>query len=98
MVKFLGDYGQKPIYMFGGFGMLMCSLGVLCGVETLVEKFVFDTMVHKNPVILLAIFLFLIGIQSILMGILADLQMRTFYESQGKRTYLVRQSVGFEDE
>ena len=53
------------------------SLGVLCGVETLVEKFVFGTMV-QNPVILLAIFLFLIGIQSILMGILADLQMRTF--------------------
>jgi dolichol-phosphate mannosyltransferase len=47
--------------------------------------------------ILLAIFLFLIGIQSILMGILADLQMRTFYESQGKRTYIVRQALGFRD-
>jgi dolichol-phosphate mannosyltransferase len=98
IVKFLGDYGQKPIYMFGGFGLLMCSLGVLCGAETLVEKFFFDTMVHKNPMILLAIFLFLIGIQSILMGILADLQMRTFYESQGKRTYIVRQALGFRDE
>jgi dolichol-phosphate mannosyltransferase len=97
IVKFLGDYGQKPIYMFGGFGLLMCSLGVLCGAETLVEKFFFDTMVHKNPMILLAIFLFLIGIQSILMGILADLQMRTFYESQGKRTYIVRQALGFRD-
>ena len=97
VVKFLGDYGQKPIYMFGGFGLTMCSLGVLCGVETLLEKFVFGTMVHKNPVILLAIFLFLIGIQSILMGILADLQMRTFYESQDKRTYLVKRRVGFDD-
>ena len=98
MVKFLGDYGQEPIYMFGGFGLLMCSLGVLCGAETLVEKFIFDTMVHKNPMILLAVFLFLIGLQSILMGILADLQMRTFYESQGKRTYIVRKALGFKDE
>jgi glycosyltransferase involved in cell wall biosynthesis len=98
IVKFLGDFGQKPIYMFGGFGMLMCALGVLAGVETLVEKFIFGTFVHANPVILLAIFLFLIGIQSILMGILADLQMRTFYESQGKRTYLLRAALGFKDD
>ena len=98
IVKFLGDFGQKPIYMFGGFGMMMCALGVLAGVETLVEKFFFGTYVHANPVILLAIFLFLIGIQSILMGILADLQMRTFYESQGKRTYLLRAALGFKDD
>ena len=97
-VKFLGDFGQKPIYMFGGFGMLMCSLGVLAGGETLVEKIMLGTKVHTNPWILVAVFLFLIGIQSILMGLLADLQMRTFYESQGKRTYLVRRAVGFERE
>ena len=96
IVKFLGDFGQKPIYMFGGFGMFMCGFGMLAGAETLVEKFIWGTKVHTNPVILLAIFLFLIGIQAILMGILADLQMRTFYESQGKRTYLVREAVGFD--
>ena len=98
IVKFLGDFGQKPIYMFGGFGMLMCGFGVLAGAETLVEKFIWGTKVHTNPVILLAIFLFLIGIQAILLGVLADLQMRTFYESQGKRTYLVRQAIGFGDD
>ena len=98
IVKFLGDFGQKPIYMFGGFGMFMCGFGVLAGAETLVEKFIWGTKVHTNPVILLAIFLFLIGIQAILMGILADLQMRTFYESQGKRTYLVREAVGFDED
>ena len=54
-------------------------------------------LVPVVTMILLAIFLFLIGIQSILMGILADLQMRTFYESQGKRTYIVRQALGFRD-
>jgi dolichol-phosphate mannosyltransferase len=44
----------------------------------------------------LAIFLSIVGVQSIMMGLLADLQMRTFYESQGKRTYLIRNMIGFD--
>ena len=59
---------------------------MLCGVETLVEKFMFGTMVRQS-LILLAIFLFLIGIQSVLA--LADLQMGTFCD-QDKRAYLVK--------
>jgi len=64
--------------------------------ETLVEKWVIGTKVHTNPFIFLAIFLSIVGVQSIMIGLLADLQMRTFYESQGKRTYLIRKIVGFD--
>jgi len=97
-VKFLGDYGQKPIYFFGFLGMILCLLGGVAGMETLVEKWLIGTKVHTNPFIFLAIFLSIVGIQSIMMGLLADLQMRTFYESQGKRTYLIRDLVGFGDD
>jgi len=93
-VKFLGDYGQKPIYFFGFLGMFLFLLGTFAGLETLVEKWLIGTKVHTNPFIFLAIFLSIVGIQSIMMGLLADLQMRTFYESQGKRTYLIRELVG----
>ena len=95
-VKFLGDYGQKPIYFFGFLGMFLCLLGGISGMETLVEKWVIGTKVHTNPFIFLAIFLSIVGVQSIMIGLLADLQMRTFYESQGKRTYLIRKIVGFD--
>ncbi|MBM66269.1 MAG: glycosyltransferase [Myxococcales bacterium] len=97
-VKFLGDYGQKPIYFFGGLGMFLCGLGTLSAIETLVEKALWGVKVHTNPFIILAVFLFIVGVQAIMMGLLADLQMRTFYESQDKRTYLVLETCGLDGE
>ena len=96
-VKFLGDYGQKPIYFFGFLGVFLCFLGGLAGFEVLIEKWMTGNKIHANPFMFLAIFFFIIGVQSIMMGLLADLQMRTFYESQGKRTYLIRNMIGFDD-
>lgn len=90
-VKFLGSYGTSPIYAFGGAGMVLCALGILSGLWTLWEKIVKGTWVHDNPVILLAVFLFLLGTQSILIGLLAEISIRTYYESQQKTTYFVRE-------
>jgi len=97
-VKFLGDYGQKPIYFFGFLGIALCFFGTLAGVETLIEKWLIGSKVHANPFIFLAIFLYILGVQSIMMGLLADLQMRTFYESQNKKTYLIRDIFGFNND
>ena len=90
-VKFLGSYGTSPIYAFGGAGMVLCALGILSGLWTLWEKIIYGTWVHQNPVILLAVFLFLLGTQSILIGLLAEISIRTYYESQKKTTYFVRE-------
>jgi glycosyltransferase involved in cell wall biosynthesis len=90
-VKFLGSYGTSPIYAFGGAGMVLCALGILSGAWTIWEKIIYGTWVHDNPVILLAVFLFLLGTQSILIGLLAEISIRTYYESQGKTTYIVRE-------
>jgi len=90
-VKFLGSYGTSPIYAFGGAGIALCTLGVLSGMWTIWEKIVYGTWVHQNPVILLAVFLFLLGTQSILIGLLAEISIRTYYESQNKTTYYVRE-------
>jgi glycosyltransferase involved in cell wall biosynthesis len=90
-VKFLSDYGTKPSYIFGGSGFLLCLGGVAAGGATLYEKYESGTYVHRNPLILLAVFLFLLGFICILMGLLAELIVRTYHESQAKPIYRVRE-------
>ena len=98
-VKMLGSYSTKPIYFFGFLGFFFWFLGFLAGVEVLAEKILPPhTYAHQNPMLLLAVFLALLGMQFVLMGLLAELQMRTYHESQHKPTYLIRQMYGSEDQ
>ena len=92
-VKFLGDYSTKPLYLFGGIGLACCTVGTLGAAYTLYEKIVRDIFVHKNPLFGIAVFLFTLGVQLVLMGLLAELQIRTYHETQQKPTYLVRETV-----
>jgi len=93
-VKFLGDYSTKPLYMFGRWGILLILWGVLAGVVTLVEKWVNPlNYAHRNPLLLLAVMLFVVGMQLIGMGLLAELQVRTYHESQHKPVYLVAEEL-----
>ncbi|MGA1869979.1 MAG: glycosyltransferase family 2 protein [bacterium] len=92
-VKFLGSYATSPIYFFGIFGAILSVLGVLSGAVTIVEKYTLGTFVHKNPLILLAIFLFTLGFQFILIGLLAELLIRIYHESQNKSIYIIREII-----
>jgi glycosyltransferase involved in cell wall biosynthesis len=94
-VRFLGDYSTKPLYLFGRWGLVLMALGVVSGVVTLVEKFVNPAnFAHRNPLLLLAVMLFVVGMQLLGMGLLAELQVRTYHESQRKPVYLVAEEVG----
>ncbi len=96
-VKFLGDYSTKPLYLFGKCGMLFIAGGVASGVATLIEKFINpENYAHRNPLLLLAVMLFVVGIQLIGMGLLAELQVRTYHESQQKPVYLVAEEVNIQ--
>ncbi|MBI4481440.1 MAG: glycosyltransferase family 2 protein [Acidobacteria bacterium] len=88
-VKFLTSFSTKPMYFFGGAGSLLCAGGILFGVITLVEKYTAGTKAHRNPLLLLAATLFLIGVQFVLMGVVAELVIRTYHESQNKPTYII---------
>lgn len=92
-VKFLGDYSTKPLYMFGRPGLLCCFLGVLCAVGSVAEKWAIGTWIHRNPLALLAVMLFIVGVQLIGMGLLAELQVRTYHESQRKPIYKIRAQI-----
>jgi glycosyltransferase involved in cell wall biosynthesis len=89
-VKFLMSYANKPIYLFGGAGaglifISIILLGVLVG-----RRIVLDEHLIRSPLLQLTTMLFILGFQSILMGLIAELLARTYHESQAKPTYSVR--------
>ncbi|MBN1571211.1 MAG: glycosyltransferase family 2 protein [Acidobacteria bacterium] len=90
-VKLLGSYSTKPMYFFGGVGLMACGAGSLFALLTLYDKYFNNVKAHNNPLLLLAVFLFLLGVQFVLMGLVAELVIRTYFESQGKTPYIVRQ-------
>ena len=89
------SYATKPIYVFGGFGALAFFCSVLAGATALGFKLAPpESGWHKDfvstPLPIFAVGFFAIGVQTILIGLLAEMLMRTYYEAQGKPVYLVR--------
>lgn len=95
-IKFLGSFSTKPMYLFGGLGLGSFFLGALLSGVTLYDKFVLDIKAHRNPLLLLSIFCFIVGVQFILFGLVAELIVRTYHESQDKPTYILRDLSGDE--
>lgn len=86
-IKFLNSYGTKPAYVFGSVGLLSNFLGILCIATVLYRKLALGVFVHRDPLFLIAIFLIILGVQFILMGLIAELLVRTYFESQKKPIY-----------
>lgn len=95
VVKFLAQYATKPIYVFGGFGILSIVVSGLAAAYALYLKVFEDVAFILTPLPLLVVMAFITGVMSILMGLLAEIVMRTYYESQGKSVYLVRDTLNF---
>ncbi len=92
-VKFLAEYSTKPIYVFGSAGLWSFVAAVLTFVWMVVLKYVYHTTFIQTPLPVLSAMFLMLGVQFILMGLLAELLMRTYHESQGKRIYLVKTLV-----
>jgi hypothetical protein len=86
----LSSYGTKPAYVFGsaGFGSIFVSL--ICLVLVAYRKLFLGVFVHRDPIFLIAVFFGMIGVQFLLMGLLAELQVRTYFESQSKTIYDIK--------
>ncbi len=97
-IKFLESYSNKPMYLFGGLGFLSFLAGAGLSALTLYQKFFEAVKAHRNPLLLLSVFCFMVGVQLILFGLIAELIVRTYHESQGKPTYLVREPPDSDDE
>ena len=90
VVKFLDRFQQKPMYLFGAVGLFSLGISLFSGGYALWRKLGEGESFIKNPLLLTCIVTGMTGLMCILMGLLAEMITRTFYESQGKAVYLVR--------
>lgn len=95
LVMFMERYMTKPIYVFGGFGFVALLLSVLCGVWALGLKLFYGVSFILTPLPVLIGTFFTTGALCLLMGLLAELLMRTYFESQDKKIYGVREKHHF---
>jgi glycosyltransferase involved in cell wall biosynthesis len=87
VVKFLASYATKPIYVFGGFGLLSFLLSAAAFGLMVFFKLSGQKDFVQTPLPLVVVMFLLVGCLSLLLGLVAELTVRTYYESQGKRTY-----------
>jgi hypothetical protein len=97
LVKFLLGYSTKPIHFFGGIGFFTLFLAFLTLAASIVLKIVYGWDMTNNPLLLLAVLLSILSVQSIALGILAEMNARIYYESTGKPIYAVRRIYHLED-
>jgi len=96
-VRFLLGYSTKPLYFFGkwGFGLMMAAM--LSFLWSLTKKFVWSEPFFTDPFFYMTIFLSLAGLQILLIGLTAELNVRTYYEAQDKQPYVVKETHNLED-
>ena len=90
-VKFLLSFSTKPIQLFGGWGFLALFFGSVSGLAVILMKILRGRDMTGNPLLYLTILLLVIGVQFILMGLLAELLVRTYHESQNRPTYVIKE-------
>jgi hypothetical protein len=96
VVKFLDRYLVKPIYVFGGFGVAALFLGAVSFLCMIALKLFAGISMISTPLPLVTVMAALTGVSSILMGLLAEILVRTYFESQQRANYMVRERINFE--
>lgn len=90
-VKFLLSYSTRPIQIFGFIGLISGLMGLTIALVLSVQRLFFQMPLANRPVLLLAVLLIFIGVQFVSMGLLAELQARTYHESQNKPIYAIKE-------
>ena len=97
-IKFMASYQTKPIYVFGMFGMFAFAISLLAGLYAVFLKIFHRADFVQTPLPILTIVMFAVGVQFLLMGLLAEMLVRTYHESQAKAIYAVRERLGFRND
>lgn len=96
-VKFLLGYATRPIQIFGLLGFISGIIGLGMALYLTIQKQFYGIPLANRPLLLLAILLIFIGLQFVTLGLLAELQSRTYHEAQNKPTYFVRKILKKQD-
>jgi len=92
-VRFLLSYATRPMQVFGLFGFLSMVAGGIIGVYLTWIKFALGAEIADRPLLLMAILLIILGIQFLSIGLLGELMVRTYFETQSKPIYVVREEL-----
>ncbi len=95
LVKFLNEYITKPLYVFGGIGFLLLTAGILIELYLTLLKIFTGADIGGRPLLILGVLLILAGIQLLSTGIIAELIVRTYYESRGEKPYVIEEKLNF---
>jgi glycosyltransferase involved in cell wall biosynthesis len=93
IVIFLKSFGQKPFHVFGWVGLTLFLFGICVDSYLALEKIFLGVALGERPMLLFGTLLILTGLQLFSMGILAEIQVRTYHESQGKPIYTIREMI-----
>jgi dolichol-phosphate mannosyltransferase len=93
-ITFMKKFLTRPMHVFGLLGMISMLLGMGLGVYLTILKLGLGQIIGNRPLLILAVVLLLAGVQLFSFGLLAELLMRTYHESQGKPIYRVREIFG----
>lgn len=96
--KFLLSYSAKPIYLFGGTGVGLISISSVLLLFLFIRRVFYSVSVVASPLFQMSAMLFILGFQSILMGLIAELQVRTYHESQQKPTYNIKETLNLPEQ
>jgi glycosyltransferase involved in cell wall biosynthesis len=97
-VKFLVSYSSKPIYLFGGAGGILMIVSAMIMVYLSARRLFFLVSIANSPLLQISAMFLILGFQSILMGLIAELLVRTYHESQRKPTYRIRTTVNLKQD
>lgn len=97
-IKFLSSYLTKPLYLFGVAGVICLVVSFLTFAFSLYYRIVEGVHLNRMPLATLSMIMFAMGVQFIFMGLLAEMIVRTYHESQDKPTYLIREKINIEDD
>ena len=92
LLVFLKKYMNRPMHFFGSWGLVSLALGFIAGIAAIVLRLIGFASLIQTPLPTLAALFIIVGIQFVLFGIIAEILMRTYYESQGARPYAIRES------
>lgn len=93
VISFWQKYSVRPIHVFGGAGLVSCSVGVLIGGWLGIQRLFLGMSLSDRPLFLVAIFMIMVGVQLVVSGILADIMLKIYYGKEGRKNYLIERMI-----
>lgn len=97
-VRFMLGYANRPLRVFGTLGLAMAAVGAVIGLYLTFVKLFLGQNIGNRPLLLLAVLLVILGVQTVSMGLVAEMVMRTYHEVQNKPIYVIRETLGISDD